>query len=1074
MDKITAVKLKYNDGSYSSVEIPIGVSARNVKLDNDQNLDNWIKQQDISSQLNDINKKIMSLDIGVVNPEKYGAYGDGIHDDTDGMIAAFDYANTHNLPVVWHGKTIYMKTATAEKCPIINTDVDFSGCTILMDSYTVGNTIFKVGQDPENITSEMLNKSINQETVNTVFENYPNSMITVDSMHYLGERFGDPKTATWYPHKQCFLTNSYGAIQPFDCFREINSYRGVYRIDKMSKPIKICFGKIIITDNATASAEIKIQRANVTIENCVIIPNNIEYIDINKAPFRVMYAYNVILRNITAINLPINSDTKVTSYIIDVHYSYKITLENICATKGWGAIATHFCTDVTMRECHVGRADFHYGVYGLNIVENCSFISYPCKIEIGYGDGTVIIRDCFFYKRVEGQIYSDVFIECRNDFSIMFSGQLIFENNTVQIYDHSTKKYSWLFTYRTHNSFQNLLEWAPNNLPDVHIKNLIIKSEANSEEYDRLQLLGIANSYNENNKLVVGHIQIECNSLDKQVKLITDFNNFDTTNAVLTLKKAFLDATNYEGYIYKDEESIVTAPNAIIRNTFFDYNEMSVVNGALEIFNDITDDNTQVLTATEIVYGSIMNLKNMTPYGNDPKYAHAIYSIDGDYPYLITGHSTSNAKNGNGALCGFYDANDNWIMSAGFEPYVKYINYRVIAPPNAVKMIVNLGAGASSGYQIEAIKILTKCASKKLNRMQAVVDDVNNVLPDLRPLPEIFNIIPAYNENEVIEPKLVCYQTLYNLVSKNTWVAGNDKYSYAVFTVTEGELYLISGSSGSTAASNGNGSLCAFYDQNDAIIGEPYGRINDSIFTDYEVTAPVGAVKLIVNRTKMASIIQVKRVIHHNASSIIIDNILSRLTNLEQNGGGGIPLEITSTVTPTLAEFGSTVNEVTIEYTINKIPDTMMLDNNIITPALNGVEVLTGLSLSTDKEWVLTASIGNTTVTKTIGLDFANTIYYGVDAVPQTLNSAFILNLSQHKLSKIKIKHFTVNANSNNYIWYAVPVRLGTCTFSVGGFIGGFELAGTISHINNSGYQEDYYVYKSINANLGITTVEVN
>ena len=1132
------------------------------------------------------------------------------------MISAITYANQHGLTVEWHGKTIYMKTATADNCPVIDTDVDFSGCTILMNSENFGQTIFKVGPDPENLTEIMTGKTISSETCNTVFEDYPNSMITVDSRHYLGMRFGNPNSATWYPHKQCFLTNSYGAIQPFDCFRDISEYRGVYRIDKMSRPIRLCFGKIVIQDGATASAEIKVQRSNVTIENTSIIPNISQYIDINKAPFKIMYAYNVTMRNIIAINLPINSDKTVTSYIIDVHYSYKVTLENITATKGWGAIATHFCTDIIMRDCHVGRADFHYGVYGINLVEGCSFISYPCKIEIGYGDGTVIVRDCIFYKRVEGLIYSDTFIECRNDFAIMFSGQLIFDNNTIQIYDHSTKKYSWLLTYRTY-AFEDLIDWAPNNLPDISINNLIIRSEAHSDEFDMLQLLGLNNGYTNKPVMTVGHIDIKCNSMEKQIKLITDFSDFDTDNAVLTLSRCFLDATGFNGTIYKDEESIITAPDAKIKNTYFDYNEMDVINGALEVFDDTTEDNMVELIPTQVVANYVMNLKSQTPYGTSEKYSYAVFDIDGDYPYLVSGHSTSNAANGNGSLCAFYDANDNWIASFGFDAYVKYANFRVVAPKNAVKLIVNLGAGAAVGYPLKAIKILTKCASAKLNRLQSTIDVIDQELPSLIPLPSILDIqesqvikteiVPdSYNEGyiynlvekspwqggdskyaygifavtagesyqvcgrsssnaangngalcafydfsnvlvgepcgrepemqytdfEVVAPegavKLIVNRnknvplsvdhvvhqearsrvlndviesvktvefmediiqvvnlpdeildieadelvtgTSYNLVSKNTW-EGGEKYAYAIYTVSGGTTYYVTGASGSRAE-QGNGALCAFYDISGNLIDEPFGRTNDNVYTNFEVVAPEGAVKLIVNKTKTNVTIDVKYLVEHPPYSATINDILSRLSYLETHGGGGgvvTQFAITSfIINPAFAEKGTTVNSVTLSYAINKPISSLTLDGSSITAQQSGTIELNNLSLTTNTTWQLSAtSTANETTTSQASLIFANKIFYGVAAIPNTVNSSFLQTLTD-ELSNTKSRTITVNASSGQYIWYAVPASLGTCTFKVGGFSGGFVLANTITHNGDS-----YYVYRSSNSGLGTQIVEV-
>ena len=61
----------------------------------------------------------------------------------------------------------------------------------------------------------------------------------------------------------------------------------------------------------------------------------------------------------------------------------------------------------------------------------------------------------------------------------------------------------------------------------------------------------------------------------------------------------------------------------------------------------------------------------------------------------------------------------------------------------------------------------------------------------------------------------------------------------------------------------------------------------------------------------------------------------------------------------------------------------------------------------------------------------------------------------------------------DRYIYYAIPHRLGTPVFFVGGFEGGFALEKTFDYQNPSGYTESYDVYKSTNAGLGSTTVTV-
>ena len=66
---------------------------------------------------------------------------------------------------------------------------------------------------------------------------------------------------------------------------------------------------------------------------------------------------------------------------------------------------------------------------------------------------------------------------------------------------------------------------------------------------------------------------------------------------------------------------------------------------------------------------------------------------------------------------------------------------------------------------------------------------------------------------------------------------------------------------------------------------------------------------------------------------------------------------------------------------------------------------------------------------------------------------------------------FTVTAGSNEYIWFCYPKRLGTVTFWVGGFEGGFEAAQTVSLTNINGWTEDYYCWRSSNHSLGVTAV---
>ena len=186
-----------------------------------------------------------------------------------------------------------------------------------------------------------------------------------------------------------------------------------------------------------------------------------------------------------------------------------------------------------------------------------------------------------------------------------------------------------------------------------------------------------------------------------------------------------------------------------------------------------------------------------------------------------------------------------------------------------------------------------------------------------------------------------------------------------------------------------------------------------------------------------------------------------------------------------LAELGSTVTAVTLGYALNKTlaaPETLTLSDGgepvSVIDDPSPIE-LTELEVTSETTYTLAATDAGSpihsaaTASKTAKLQFVNRVCWGA-AANGTVDSAFVNALSNKVLSATKARTFTVNAGSGQYIWYCVPTRLGTCRFKVGDFEGGFEAPQTVSVTNASGFAENYYVYKSANANLGSTTVVVS
>lgn len=193
------------------------------------------------------------------------------------------------------------------------------------------------------------------------------------------------------------------------------------------------------------------------------------------------------------------------------------------------------------------------------------------------------------------------------------------------------------------------------------------------------------------------------------------------------------------------------------------------------------------------------------------------------------------------------------------------------------------------------------------------------------------------------------------------------------------------------------------------------------------------------------------------------------------------PISITYLgTTPTIAEIGSTVSALTLNWTTNKTPTKLSLTTSsseeVVTISADVKQKdMSGLSATHDKNvsFTLKATDERDAVAeKSVSMQFHNGVYYGVAKEPTEYNSKFILGLSK-ELRNSKRRDITVTAGDGEYIYYCLPVRIGKCTFTVGGFTGGFSLVNTIEFENASGYKENYYIYKSDNANLGATSVVV-
>jgi len=117
--------------------------------------------------------------------------------------------------------------------------------------------------------------------------------------------------------------------------------------------------------------------------------------------------------------------------------------------------------------------------------------------------------------------------------------------------------------------------------------------------------------------------------------------------------------------------------------------------------------------------------------------------------------------------------------------------------------------------------------------------------------------------------------------------------------------------------------------------------------------------------------------------------------------------------------------------------------------------------------FTLSARKNSETDTDTETVSFLNRRFWGVSTVTSGFTEADVESFPSSELSNSKAKTFSVTAGASEYLVWASPTRLGTVTFFAGGFEGGFLPPETVSITNANAYTENYYVYRSVNSNLG-------
>lgn len=169
-------------------------------------------------------------------------------------------------------------------------------------------------------------------------------------------------------------------------------------------------------------------------------------------------------------------------------------------------------------------------------------------------------------------------------------------------------------------------------------------------------------------------------------------------------------------------------------------------------------------------------------------------------------------------------------------------------------------------------------------------------------------------------------------------------------------------------------------------------------------------------------------------------------------------------------EKGQTVTQILFNWTYNTPTDPVNYQSidqgvgEIPVPELS--KLITGLDITTDITYILTASNGVTTPdpTKSTSIYFRNKRYWGINP-NDTIDNDGILALSgELSTSRLMTKTFDCSGNEpeGNYIYICYPKAWGQGETWLNGFKTEFQES-EIEFTNAYGYIETYYIYRSPN-----------
>lgn len=163
--------------------------------------------------------------------------------------------------------------------------------------------------------------------------------------------------------------------------------------------------------------------------------------------------------------------------------------------------------------------------------------------------------------------------------------------------------------------------------------------------------------------------------------------------------------------------------------------------------------------------------------------------------------------------------------------------------------------------------------------------------------------------------------------------------------------------------------------------------------------------------------------------------------------------------TAPLSELGTTIADVTFNWSVSRSPTSISISPNIGSINSNLRTITSRLNLTATTEYTLTVIAGSKVLTATTRVTFTNRMYYGSSA-KTSLNNAEILALASNPLATSRNRNVSIDGNGK-YLYIAYPKAWGDPTFMISGMLNNAWTKTEMAITNAYNNTTTYNIYRS-------------